>query len=136
MASNLKFATDLRTARADAITTFAGGSCLLRIYDGTQATNPQTAIGAQNLLAELTCNATFAPGASSGVLTLNAITTDSTANNTGTASWFRLVKSNGTTVVMDGTVGTSASDIIINSVAISAGAAVAVTSAILTEGNA
>jgi hypothetical protein len=136
MANNLKFATNLRNALMDAITTFAGGSALIRIYDGTQATNPNTAIGAQVLLAELTCNATFAPGAASGVLTLNAITTDSSANATGTASWFRLVKSDGTTAVLDGTVGTSGSDLNINSVAISSGAAVAITSATITAGNA
>lgn len=136
MANNLKFATNLRNALMDAITTFAGGSALLRIYDGTQATNPNTAIGAQTLLAELTCNATFAPSASGGVLTLNAVTNDSSANATGTASWFRLVKSDGTTAVMDGTVGTSGSDLNINSTAISSGAAVAVTSATITAGNA
>lgn len=136
MANNLKYATNLRNARADAITTFTGGSALLRIYDGTQATNPNTAIGSQVLLAELTCNATFAPSASGGVLTLNAITSDSSANATGTASWFRLLKSDGTTAVLDGTVGTSGSDLNINSTAISSGAAVAVTSATITEGNA
>lgn len=136
MALNLKFATNLRNALMDAITTFAGGSALLRIYDGTQATNPNTAIGSQVLLAELTCNGTFAPSASGGVLTLNAITSDSSANATGTASWFRLVKSDGTTAVLDGTVGTSGSDLNINSTAISSGAAVAVTSATITAGNA
>lgn len=136
MANNLKFATALRTARADAITTFAGNSGFIRIYDGTQAATPATAIGSQVLLAELTCNATFAPGASSGVLTLNAITNDSSANATGTASWFRMVKSDGTTVVMDGTVGTSGCDLNINSTAISSGAAVAITSAVITDGNA
>jgi hypothetical protein len=91
MANNLKYATNLRNAMLDAITTFAGGSALLRIYSGTQAATPATAIGAQVLLAELTCNATFAPGASGGVLTLNSVTSDASANATGTATWFRLV---------------------------------------------
>lgn len=136
MANNLKYATAMRNARLDAITTFAGNSGFLRIYDGTQAADPQTAIGAQVLLAELTCNSTFAPSASGGVLTMNVVTSDSTANATGTASWFRLVKSNGTTVVMDGTVGTSGSDCNINSTAISINAIVAVSSWTITTGNA
>lgn len=136
MANNLKYATNLRNAMLDAITTFAGGSALLRIYSGTQAATPATAIGAQVLLAELTCNATFAPGASGGVLTLNSVTSDASANATGTATWFRLVQSDGTTVVMDGTVGTSGCDLNINSTAISSGAEVAVTSATITAGNA
>ena len=119
----------------DAITTATGGSALLRISDGSQPAGPGTAIGAQVLLAELTCNATFAPGASGGVLTLNAITQDSSANNTGTATWFRLLTS-GATAIADGSVGTSGADLNLNSVAISSGAAVSVTSATITAGNA
>lgn len=136
MALNLKMTTAVRNALMDAITTAAAGSGFIRIYDGTQATDANTAVGAQVLLAELTCNATFAPAASSGAITLNAITSDSSANATGTASWFRLVKSNGTTVIMDGSVGTGTHDLVINSTAISSGAAVAVTSAVFTAGNA
>lgn len=136
MASNIKLAVLTRNAKLDAVTTYAAGSCLLRIYDGAQPTDGDTAVGAQVLLAELTMNATFAGAASSGTLTLNAITTDSSANATGTAAWFRIVKSGGTTKVMDGTVGTSGSDINLNTTSIVSGAAVAITSAVFTEGNA
>lgn len=129
----LGFATNLRNARADAITTFTGGSALLRIYSGSR---PATGGTATTLLAELTCNATFAPAASSGVLTLNAITNDSSANATGTASWFRIVKSDGTTHVLDGDVGTSGSDLNLNTTSIVTGGPVAVSSFVLTEGNA
>ena len=104
----------------------------LRIYDGTQPTNADTAIGAQVLLAELRFNADAAPSAVAGVLTFNAITQDSNANNTGTASWFRALKSDGSTVMFDGTVGTSGSDINIATTAIVAGAIVGVTSAVYT----
>lgn len=127
------FATGLRNARADAITTFAGGSGKLRIYDGSR---PATGGTATTLLAELTLNATFAPGASGGVLTLNSITGDSSADATGTATWCRIVKSDGTTHVMDGSVGTSGSDINFNSVSFVAGGTVNVTSLAFTEGNA
>jgi len=117
----------------DAITTGAGGSALLRIYDGTR---PATGGAATTLLAELTCNATFAPGASSGVLTLNSITQDSSANATGTATWFRIVKSDGTTFVMDGNVGTSGSDLNLTTTSIVATQPVSVTSFVITEANA
>jgi hypothetical protein len=122
----------LRSAMMDAITTRAGASALLRIYDGSR---PATGGTATTLLAELTCNATFAPGASSGVLTLNAITQDSSANATGTATWFRIVASNGTTHVLDGNVGTSGSDLNLTTTSIVSGSPVAVTSFVLTEGN-
>ena len=126
------FVTTLRNARADAITTFAGASCKLRIYSGAR---PATGGAITTLLAELTCNATFAPAASGGVLTLNAITQDSSADATGTATWGRIFKSDGTTIVLDCSVGTSAADIILNTVNIVAAAAVACTSATITEGN-
>lgn len=126
-------ATGLRNARLDAITTFAGGSCKLRIYNGTQ---PATGGAVTTLLAELTCNATFAAAASNSVLTLNAITSDSAADATGTATWARITKSDGTTHVLDCTVGTSGTDIILNTVSIVANAQVSVTSATITEANA
>src|SRR5690242_4131894 len=127
------FATGLRNARLDAITTAAGGSALLRIYDGTR---PATGGTATTKLAELTCNATFAPSASGGTLTLNAITSDTSADATGTATWARIVKSDGTTFVLDCSVGTSGADINLNTTSIVSGATVAVTSAVFTEGNA
>lgn len=123
----------LRNARLDAITTRAGGSAKLRIYDGTR---PATGGAATTLLAELTCNATFAPAASGGTLTLNSITQDSAADNTGTATWARIVQSDGSTHVLDCSVGTSGADINLNTVAIVANAVVSVTSAVITEGNA
>lgn len=126
-------AAGLRNARLDAITTFAGASCKLRIYSGAQ---PATGGTITTLLAELTCNATFAPAASGGVLTLNAITQDTFADATGTATWARIVKSDGTTHVLDCTVGTAATDIILNTASIVANAIVSVTSATITEGNA
>lgn len=137
MALNVNFPAALRNTMLDAISTRAGTSALLRIYDGSQPATADTAVSSQTLLAELTCNASaFAPAASSGVLTANAITTDSSANATGTAAWFRLVASNGTTVVMDGTVGTSGCDLNITTTSIVSGSPVAVSSFVVTAGNA
>jgi len=128
----LAYASTLRNAMLDAITTAAGGSALLNIYDGSR---PATGGAATPLLAQLTCNATFAPGASGGVLTLNAITQDSSANATGTATWFRITTS-GATFVLDGNVGTSGSDLNLSSTSIVATQPVSVTSFVITEGNA
>lgn len=130
--SALGFVTGLRNARLDAITTFAGNSGKLRIYSGTQ---PATGGTATTLLAELTANATFAPAASGSVLTLNAIAQDASADATGTATWFRLLKSDGTTIVMDGTVGTSGADLNLNTTSIVVGGPVAVTSFTINEAN-
>jgi len=127
----LAYATTLRNSMLDAITTAAGGSALLNIYDGSR---PATGGAATTLLAQLTCNATFAPSASGGVLTLNAITQDSSANATGTATWFRITTS-GATFVLDGNVGTSGSDLNLSSTSIVSTQPVSVTSFVITEGN-
>jgi len=131
----LAYDVSIRNAQLDAITTRAGASALLRFYDGTR---PATgvAITSQVKLAELTCNATLAPAASGGVLTLNAISADSSADATGTATWFRIVKSDTTTFVMDGNVGTSGSDLNMNSTSFTAGGSVAETGFAITAGNA
>lgn len=123
----------LRNAQLDAITTFAGNAALLRIYDGSR---PATGGTATTLLAELTCGSPFAGAAAAGVLTANAITGDTSANATGTATWFRIVKSDGTTHVLDGSVGTSGQDLNLTSTSIVATEPVNVTSLTITRGNA
>lgn len=131
----LRLSDTLRSARADAITTFAGTLVKIRIYSGTQPATGGGGLSGNTLLAELIGNATFAGGAASGVLTLNAITADSSADATGTATWFRMLKTDGTTYIMDGTVGTSGADLNLNTVSIVAAGNVAITSFVLTEGN-
>ena len=131
----LGYATGLRNAQLDAITTFAGNGALLRIYDGTK---PSTGGTATTLLAELTCGTPFAAGASSATLTLSAITQDSSANATGTATWFRIVKSDGTTHVMDGTVTATGGggDLTLTTTSIVTGQPVSITSFTISRGNA
>lgn len=130
----LSYTTTLRNNQLDQITSAVGASGLLRIYDSTVPANVGTALGAQVLLAELTLNSTFAPAASGGVLTLNAITSDTSANATGTATFFRITTSGGTAVIQ-GTVGTSGSDLNLNSTSIQSGATVSVSSFTITAGN-
>lgn len=127
--------TNLRNARVDAITTFAGNGALLRLYDGTR---PSTGGTATTLLAELTCGTPFAASASGGVLTLGSITQDSAANAAGTATWFRVVKSDGTTHVMDGSVTATGGggDMELVTTSITTGQPVQVTSFTITEGGA
>jgi hypothetical protein len=125
----------LANATANAAANGIGALCntgILRIYSGTIPTDANTAIGAQTILAELTMNATAFPTGTNGVITANAITQDTSANATGTASFYRLFASNGTTVILDGTVGTSGADLNLNSVSIQAGAAVQISSYTLT----
>lgn len=130
----LAYIAALRNARLDAITTkidAGAGAGLLRIYDGTR---PATGGTATTLLAELTFSDPSSAAASGGVLTASAITQDSSANATGTATWFRVVDS-AATFVMDGNVGTSGSDLNLTTTSITATQPVSVTSFVITEGN-
>ena len=130
----LAYVAALRNARLDAITTkidAGAGAGLLRIYDGSR---PATGGTATTLLAELTFSDPSFAAASGGVLTASAITQDSSANATGTATWFRVVDS-AATFVMDGNVGTSGSDLNLTSTSITATQPVSVTSFVITEGN-
>lgn len=105
----------------------------LRIYSGTRPANVAAALSGNTLLAELRFNATAFGAGSNGVATANAITADSSADATGTATFFRAYKSDGTTAVMDGEVGTSGCDLNINTVSIVAAATVTATSMTITE---
>jgi hypothetical protein len=130
MALNPKLAVARRNAALDNILGNLN-SGVLKIYDGTQPTDADTAVGAQNLLATLTFNATAFPAASAGSAAANSITS-ATAAATGTATWFRALKSDGTTAVIDGSVGTATSNLVLNSNAIQSGATVSVTSFAVT----
>lgn len=127
MATNPKFSNLTVNGEADFIGV-AADSGYIRIYDGAQPTDADTALGAQVLLAELRFGADAFPAAVAGLITANAITSDASANATGTATWARILKSDGTSVLFDGTVGTASANVVINSVAISSGAVVSCSS--------
>jgi hypothetical protein len=132
VANNMKESNALANAMVDAMTALAATG-YIRIYDGTQAADADTALGAQVLLAELRFGGTAFGAAAAGVATANAITSDSSANATGTATWFRVLKSDGTTVLWDGSVGTSGADMNLNTVSIVAAAAVAISAMTFTH---
>ena len=132
MASNLQESTTTQNAMVDALTALAN-SGYLRIYDGSQPANANTAVSTQTLLAELRFGATAFGASSSGTATANAITADSSANATGTAAWFRVLESDGTTVLWDGSVGTSGADLNLNTTSIVSGATVSITSMTFTH---
>jgi hypothetical protein len=134
MAHLPKRSNEAANTACDAMAALAN-SGKLRIYDGSQPANADAAIGGANLLAELTMNATAFGASVAGVATANAISGDTSADLTGTAAWFRVWKSNGTSPLWDGTVGAtgSGSDLELATVSIVAAAAVNVTAFTVTE---
>lgn len=132
MANNFKQSNAAVNAAADAVCALLNNG-YLRIYDGTQPATADTAVSTQTLLAELRFGATAFGASVAGVATANAITADSSANATGTAAWFRALKSDGTTAVFDGSAGTSGCDLNLVSTSINAGDNVPVAAMTYTE---
>ena len=132
MAKNTQVSDTGANAAADAFGALFNTG-YLRIYSGTQPANANTALSGNTLLAELRFAATAFPAASAGVLTANAISSV-TAGATGTASFFRCLQSNGTTVLMDGTCDISANtpNLTLPTTSIVSGVTVAVTSFVHT----
>ena len=133
MASNLNYSNGTRNAQQQGLITYAGTGSLLRIYNGTQPTNANTAISTQTLIVTLTIAGGFGTD-SNGTLTLGTVT-DGTAVATSTAEFFRIVKSDGTTVVMDGSVSTSGADLNLNDTSIASGQVVSITSGTIIRAN-
>jgi hypothetical protein len=131
MALNPKISNTAANAALDALCALLNTG-YLRIYDGSQPTDANTALGAQVLLAELRFGATAFGAAVAGVATANAITSDTDNNATGTATWYRCLKSDGTTVVHDGSVGTATANLVLASTALQFHAQTDVTSFALT----
>lgn len=131
MALNTELADVAANASANAIGALLNGGTI-NIYSGTQPATADTALAGNTLLATLNLNATFAPSASGGVLTANAITGNA-AVATGTATFFRAFKSDGTTAVFDGSVGTSAANLILPTVSIQSGVTVTCSSFTFTQ---
>lgn len=131
----ITYTTAVKNAQLDAIATTTSTSPTLRIYDGTPPASANAALSSNTLLASLAMTATPFGAASSGTLTAAAISNDASADATGTASFFRILKSDGTTVICQGTVGTSGADLNLNTVSIVSGGPVAVSSLVITAGN-
>lgn len=121
------YTTAVKNARMDAVAAqIDGGAGAGKLQIGT------TAMG--TVLAEITLDDPCAAAASGGVLTFSGFPkSDTSANATGTAAAARIVDSTGTSVVTGLTVGTSASDINLDSTSITAGQTVTINSATITH---
>lgn len=131
MASDVRFSTATLNGFLDTINTRLGSGALLRFYSGTKPANADAALSGNTVLAELALSATPFAAASSRSISANAISNDTSADATGTCTFASFLTSGGTRVV-DVTVGTSASDIIVNTVSFVAGAQVSVSSMSIT----
>ena len=125
------YATALRNAELDAITTFVGNAGQLIIYDGTPPANAGAALSGNNALVTFTCASPFASASSAAVLS-PTLPSATAASLSGTASFFRQYKSDGTTVAFQGAVG---SELTLDTTSIVSGGLVTITAYSVTRGN-
>ena len=121
--------TAARNAAADGVVGLLDGGAgagYIEVRDGTQPATPNDA-ATGTLLATLTLSDPAFGAAATGTATANAITDDTSADASGTATWFRGYDSTGVAVI-DGSAGTSGTDLILDDAAIVAGGVVAINS--------
>lgn len=99
-----QFSTAVRNARLDAIETAIGTAPLLRIYSGTKPTDCGTALSGNTLLAECTLPSDWLAAASAGAKAKSGTWQDTSADATGTATFYRIYDSGGATCHEQGTV--------------------------------
>lgn len=116
---------------------FDGATGEIRIFTGSApATCEATATGTQLAVVDLQDPA-FGAAADqnpNAQVTLQGVPlSDNSIDDTGTAGYFRILESNGTTCHVQGTVGTSGTDMIVDTTAFQIGATFTISSLTLTQ---
>lgn len=130
----LQYSVSLRNNQLNQVESTIGTAPKLRILTGSPPANCASA-QTGTMLVELTLPSDWLSAASNGQVS-KVGTWSATASASGTAGYFRVYDSSGTTAHMQGTVGTSGTDMIIDNTSINTGQTVTVTSFTLNAGNA
>lgn len=136
----IKLANNTAKAMADTLddrVNLGSGAGKVKIYAGTAPADADAALSGNTLLGTLTGADPFFGAATDanpgGLITAGAITSDSSADATGTATFFRITDSDDNVVLQGAcSAGGGGGDMILNSTAIQANAAIEISSLTLT----
>jgi hypothetical protein len=131
----MQLGTAERNAALDAIETSIGVSAILKIRTGAAPANCAAA-DTGTVLATINLPSDWMLAASGGSKAMSGTWQDNTADASGTAAHFRVYDSGGTVCRIQGTVGVSAADMIVDSVSFTAGQQFTITQFTLGAGNA
>lgn len=132
----------LRNARLQAIIDAIDGggdsvttSGVLLVYSGSRPVTGAAPSGANTLLGTMELSEPSGT-ISNGVMTLNTVSPDTSADDDGTITWARIADSDGTPIIdfSCGLTGSTA-DIVFNAVDVLAGGTISLVSGTITEGN-
>jgi hypothetical protein len=133
----LQYSTSIRNAQLDTVESTTGTAPLLRILTGSPPADCATAQSG-TLLAEMTLPSDWMAAASSGSKAKSGTWQDTSANNTGTAGYFRIVDSGGSTCHVQGTVTATGGggDMTLDNTSIASGQSISISTFTLTANNA
>jgi hypothetical protein len=129
----LQYSVAVNNARLDAVESTAGTSAKLRLYTGTVPSTAATAPSG-TMLCEMALPSDWMSAAASGVKAKLG-TWSGTGAAAGTAGYFRIVDTAGTTCHVQGTAGASGTDMILDNAVIAVSQAVTVNTFQLTAAN-
>jgi hypothetical protein len=134
-----QFSDAVRNAICDVYESTIGASAILRIYDLTAGAPANVAAAITGtLLAEITLPSDWMAAASGGTKAKSGTWSDASANATGTADFFRVYASDGTTCHDQGTVTATGfgGDLTLDNTSVASGQPVTISSFGLTAGGA
>lgn len=133
----IQLSTAVRNGRLDSIETVIGTSAVLKIFSGSMPANCAAADSGTKLV-EMALPSDWMAAASSGSKSKTGTWSDSSADATGTAGYFRIYASDGSTCGLQGTVTATSGggDMELDNVSIASGQTVTVTTFTLTDANA
>ena len=133
----IQYSTTLRNNQLDQIESTVSTAPLLRIYSGSAPANCAAA-ATGTLLAEMTLPSDWMAAASSGSKAKSGTWQDTSANAGGTAGYFRILDSTGTTCHVQGTVTATGGggDLTLNNTSIASGQVVTIDTFSISAANA
>lgn len=131
----LQYSTTVRNAKLDAVETAIGTAPVMRIYSGSAPANPAAA-ATGTVLAEITMPSDWMAAAASGSKAMSGSWQDLSADAGGTPGYFRIWNSGVTTCHVQGTAGTTGTDMILSSGTLTAGQSFSVTGFTIADNNA
>ena len=134
---SVQLSTAVRNARLDQIESTIGTSAVMKILTGAPPANCAAA-DTGTVLATLSLPSDWMAAASSGSKAKSGTGQDASADNTGTAGYFRIYETTATTCHLQGTITASGGggDMTLDNVSISAAQSVTINTFTLTDGNA
>ena len=131
----LQYSVSVRNAKLDAIESTIGTSAILKIRSGSAPANC-AASDTGTVLATLNLPSDWMAAASSGSKAKSGTWQDTSADASGTAAHFRVYDSGGATCHIQGTVGTSGTDMTVDNTSFAAGQSFTINTFTITDNNA